>query len=86
MRDFREVRGQRGGELAYHVRPLATQTTLSALATFDEDMQAVGQATEDDPVAVGERVLIPTSPVSNHLRNGNRVCEPFYPDLGAYWE
>lgn len=50
--------GQEGGALAYRLRPLATRTTLGLLETFDEDLPAVGEATEDNPLPVGEWVLI----------------------------
>lgn len=50
--------GQRGGELAYKLRPLATRTTLGLLETFDEDLPAVGEATDDNPLPVGDWVLI----------------------------
>jgi hypothetical protein len=50
--------GQRGGELNYRLRPLATRTTLGLLETFDEDLPAVGKQTEENPVPVGAWVLI----------------------------
>ncbi|MFB6211141.1 MAG: hypothetical protein ABEI76_06360, partial [Halobacteriales archaeon] len=50
--------GERGGALSYRLRPLASRTTLGLLETFDEDLPAVGDPTPENPVPVGEWVLI----------------------------
>lgn len=50
--------GPRGGELAYRLRPLASRTTIGLLEAFDEDLPAVGEPTEDNPLPVGEWALV----------------------------
>ncbi|MFB6256263.1 MAG: hypothetical protein ABEH58_05980, partial [Haloplanus sp.] len=50
--------GQRGGELSYNLRPLAARTTIGLPRTFDEDLPAVGESTDDSPVPIGQWVII----------------------------
>lgn len=50
--------GPEGGKLAYQLRPLATRTTLGLLETFEDDLPAVGEPTDDNPLPVGDWVLI----------------------------
>jgi len=50
--------GERGGELMYRLRPLATETTLAMLEEFNENLPPVGEPTDKNPVPVGEWVLL----------------------------
>ncbi|WP_247729838.1 hypothetical protein [Halovivax limisalsi] len=45
--------GAVGGERAYRLRPLASRFTLDVLAAFDEDLPAVGESSEANPVPIG---------------------------------
>lgn len=55
---MRDNFGDRGGDLAFRLRPVIAGTTVELLAEFEEDLPAVGEPTDDNPTPVGDWVLI----------------------------
>jgi hypothetical protein len=48
-----DVKGEKGGNIEYRLKPLASRLALAYLAGFDDPLPMVGEATDDNPAGVG---------------------------------